>query len=83
MTATPFVDALARASRALRDAGFPSAPLAVFVHPDDVQRIQREFDVGRAMVDQAFRPSNPKLAPGVRFLAEVHGVFIYVRGQAP
>jgi len=73
----PFVDALMSAKQALRDAGYPSAILSVCISPADVQAVQREFQVAAKIVEQALHPEPARF--GMRLLAVVHDVHVYVR----
>lgn len=75
----PFVDALARAQNALREAGYPSATVSVCISSADVHAAQREREVASGIVEQVLRPEPAPL--GMRLLAVVRGVYVYVRGN--
>lgn len=74
----PFVDALVKAQQALADAGYPGALLNVLLSAADVLPVQRELEMAESMLEQALHPE-PSPLVGVRLLAVVHGVYVYVR----
>ena len=74
----PFVDALMKAQCALADAGYPGARLSVLLSAADVLPVQRELEMATRMLEQALRPEPAPLF-GVRLLAVVHGIHVYVR----
>ncbi len=72
-----FTDAVTTARRAFREAGYPSAEIAVVISRGDVDAIQKELEVAKAMIHEAFHPS--KVIFGMRLVAVVDGVRVYVR----
>lgn len=75
-----FADALFQTRRALDDAGFQGARVAVLLTKEQVARAQREPEVAKEMIHEAFRPSLDQHGEGVRIVAVVHGVDVVVEG---